>query len=504
MATTARNNVALTVSQWVAAVQNEPSIRSEVKKPGKLHELRVSDCVFDKSASAISHVEYLHLRTVWYRYTNEHIDSFTKLLRNDKGTGYKGFITPEADQLAGKMMTQVSNYLKEYFAEGRKRTTDSGYLYPSPDCGFYAMVRYWQVMVSTHTKDETSLSDAELARESNLLKPQSGSSTKGRPVTPPKQTIVAHQTVSATPATTSHPAVRGTAANRPSADEAYVNTALLLLLQAVTQDFRDELKSLHWVPPRKAMHLEVPYLNNNAKKFEAKVVLEAQVDGYLCNAGGSVHPMAICEAKSFVRRSGQVPTERQETAEMAAWIRSHPGKEGLLQMSASGKKRRLLVSQNRHEIYIIIGEYGQKYEEYIGNKPIQENMTVNEAAAAVSKRGATPPADNLQKTLGSPTFLSHASASGITDTIEGWQTEEKKAATHAKEPPQDPPGSSAPAVPTIEHLGLPRADEFLVMHRFGPWRTDDPGNMAVLIRRLLGLMLQLQGPPKPASQGSAK
>lgn len=51
---------------------------------------------------------------------------------------------------------------------------------------------------------------------------------------------------------------------------------------------------------------------------------------------------------------------------MAGWISQHrDSSEGRLQDSASGRRRRLLISQDRHEIYIVIGEYGEAYERYI-------------------------------------------------------------------------------------------------------------------------------------------
>ncbi|EAQ83358.1 predicted protein [Chaetomium globosum CBS 148.51] len=179
--------------------------------------------------------------------------------------------------------------------------------------------------------------DGKLASDDN---------TTDRPQTPPDQQISESGSLSksGTPATKSYPVARGTAENLPSADEAYVNTALLLLLQAVTQDFRHQVNSLHWAPPRMALHLRVPALGEN-KKYAKMDLLEARVDGYLCSISdngsdaGLDKPLAICEAKSAVRHSIKVATERQEAAEMAAWICRHSGNEGLLQSSASGRKR---------------------------------------------------------------------------------------------------------------------------------------------------------------------
>jgi hypothetical protein len=338
--------VALTVAEWASAVRQNPEIRNDVKMPGRLRELAVSDCHFDNSASGITHNEYLHLRAVWYRYRGEHIDVFAKFLKNDDKTGYRGFISPASDERARRLMAHTSSYLKKYLEECHKKAGHVNYLHPSPDCGYFAMVRYWQVMATTHTKDIGT-------GTVKIIKPQAGA-TRGRPTTPPSQQTsnTAPGKISPdphsppkfeTPPAKSYQPARGTAGNNPSADEAYVNTALLLLLQAVTHEFHDNLSgSLHWVPPRMAMHLSVPVLNRTTKKFEDELLLEARVDGYLCdgeNDAGLGRPMAICEAKSGVRSSSQVPTERQEAAEMAAWICDSAPDEGLLQRSASGRRR---------------------------------------------------------------------------------------------------------------------------------------------------------------------
>ncbi|QSS52321.1 hypothetical protein I7I53_07923 [Histoplasma capsulatum var. duboisii H88] len=50
----------------------------------------------------------------------------------------------------------------------------------------------------------------------------------------------------------------------------------------------------------------------------------------------------------------------QESAQMAAWIRSEPD-----QPTQDGRYRRLMISQDRHEIFLIIAEYGDNYINYI-------------------------------------------------------------------------------------------------------------------------------------------
>lgn len=361
MATIERNDVALTVAEWAHAVRNNKEIRDEVKKTDRLNYLAVSDCTFANSASGITHLEYLHLRTVWYRYgSDRHLDDFAKLLRDNPQTGYKGFVSPRNHERAQQLVLHKSPYLRKYLEEFKKREWDEDYLHASPDCGFFTATRYWQTLVTTHTKGSGTAG-------SKIFKPQAQEETeetRGRPTTPAGQqasggpstmATPTRQILSAsrsppkfeTPAATSHPAARGGTENSPSADEAYVNNALIALAQAITQEFQGPgvrvLSGLHWVPPRLALHLTVPVVKTEKGKkiFKNKRLLEARLDGYLCHGKDDKsldRPIAICEAKSGVRRSVKVATERQEAAEMAAWICHRPF-DGLLQCSASGKKR---------------------------------------------------------------------------------------------------------------------------------------------------------------------
>ncbi|KAL2194959.1 hypothetical protein P885DRAFT_41566 [Corynascus similis CBS 632.67] len=501
MAAVERNEVALRVEKWATAVLANQDIRDQVKEPGKLVQLAVSDCDFDNSASGITHTEYLHLRTVWYHYMKNHIESFAGLLKDDKETGYKGFISPQADALATQLMARKSTFLSQYLKECRRTEGDVNYLHPSSQCGYYANVRYWQVMVTAHTKGNN-------AGGSKLFKPTVRSGNT-RPVTPQQQQQQHDVSVSppqlsqsgsplrfTTPATKSHPPARGTSANSPSADEAYVNTALLLFLQAVTQDFHEQFASLHWVPLRMAMHLKVPVENARTKKYEDSILLEARVDGYLCDGaleGGLSQPKVICEAKSAVRSSIQVATERQEAAEMAAWICHDRRGHGLLQSSASGRKRRLMISQTRDEIWIIVGEYGQAYEEYIRNAPRRAGMSSTNAPPL----RYTALARSFEETLGSPTFLDQLIKIKGAGDIQGWEDPVVQTALTKRSDQKQVEQSQRQnrSGGTSRSPDLPTVDGFLVMHRFGPWKTHDPANMEVFVRRLLGLMIQLHSAP---------
>ncbi|KAH6635872.1 hypothetical protein F5144DRAFT_565692 [Chaetomium tenue] len=527
MADSKQNDVALTVEKWVHQIRNNNEIRAEVKLPGRFNELAVSQGGFSNSGSSITHTEYLHLRAIWYRYGAKHLDDFADLYRDNDQTGYKGFVSPHNDQLARELVSEdnMSSYLTTYLEEGKTKGGASAYLHPSPECGYFSMVRYWQVMATMHTKgsgtDNSKVHEPQAEKEEARGRPttpagEQGSGGPSTVTTPPRQ-IQPTPDSFRTPAATSHPAAKGGAENPPSADEAYVNVALLLLLQAVAQEFHKHFPDLHWVPPRLALHLKVPVFNSATREVEDKLLLEARVDGYLCRgkAGPSWEkPMAICEAKSGPRRSIQISTERQEAAEMAAWICSHPLNEGLLQNSNSGKKRRLMISQNLNEIYIIIGEYGPSYEQYIRNAPWRSTTPGEKIAnPAPLQHTQARLAHDFEETLGSPTFLKQRAQKGI-QRISGWDSKAAENAmgrVKATLAPRDgtagglsgngsnsgnsgqAPGTGRVTRSTTAALDLPTVDGFLVMHRFGPWRTDDPANMSNFIRRLLGFMLQLYG-----------
>lgn len=84
-------------------------------------------------------------------------------------------------------------------------------------------------------------------------------------------------------------------------------------------------------------------------------------DGYL-EKGQSGEVSAILDVKAYIREDNILQIQMQESAQMAAWIFANPD-DGELHHSASGKEptRRLLVSQDNHEIYLTFAEYDAAY-----------------------------------------------------------------------------------------------------------------------------------------------
>ncbi|PWY81524.1 hypothetical protein BO94DRAFT_144889 [Aspergillus sclerotioniger CBS 115572] len=138
----------------------------------------------------------------------------------------------------------------------------------------------------------------------------------------------------------------------PVSDENLVNTYLLGLASLVTMS--SEGVQAHWSQQRKAYKVR----SKGAKLYEART------DGHLFLTEGK-QTKAIVEVKAMAR--DDLPTVRmQETAEIAAWIHECP--DEILKDTPKDKVfRRLLFSENRHEIYLIIAEYSANYVDQLTN-----------------------------------------------------------------------------------------------------------------------------------------
>lgn len=178
--------------------------------------------------------------------------------------------------------------------------------------------------------------------------------------------------------------------------------------------------------------------------------------------------------------------------------------------------RRLMVSQDRDEIYIIIGEYGEEYEHYIrGRQPKHAIPHINTQNLDPTERNTI-----VADSLGSPTFLRQVKKSGNLEegAIDGWGNEEVKAVDAAISTAAG--DSTAPDTQTnLRRSGRPTvkrstakpdpdlsdyfsADRCLIMHRFGPWRTSNKDHMTQLMTPMLALMLQLHSTPPPDSRNT--
>ncbi|PIG80682.1 hypothetical protein AARAC_007784 [Aspergillus arachidicola] len=91
---------------------------------------------------------------------------------------------------------------------------------------------------------------------------------------------------------------------------------------------------------------------------------EARTDGCLEGEDSeSLKTYAIVEVKPMLRTIHLERISMQEAAEMVAWIKAEPDPSGFV--SSCGC--RVLVSQDRHEVYLTFAEYSENYVKYLNN-----------------------------------------------------------------------------------------------------------------------------------------
>ncbi|RMD45099.1 hypothetical protein DV735_g44, partial [Chaetothyriales sp. CBS 134920] len=132
-------------------------------------------------------------------------------------------------------------------------------------------------------------------------------------------------------------------------DEQIVNTALVLFLNAVTLHYTNI--SSEWTLYRRPFTVQ---------KVNRQKVYEARVDGLLRSKGSQARAQALIEVKPYVRRNN---TRMQEAAQMAAWIAEDPPRS--YNQHPAEKHRRLLISQNRHQIFVNVASFEGEYATYI-------------------------------------------------------------------------------------------------------------------------------------------
>lgn len=483
-----------TVRAWLDAVQSEDDIEQTVKDGHQ--RLHVANTDY-QSGSTIRQAEFLHLRSFWEIHDGG-MDDFDHLMRDNPKTGYQGYISEDNDKRASQIHENRTSYFQHYCKELKGAKNDFDGLTPHPDSGIWATVRLWQTLTYWHTKEKPD-SDTEKPK-SNILKKGhkakfafSGEDSatqrlRNLHISTPPPSSRRPDPVFGTPVAVSYQMGLQSQGNPSSVDEIYANVSLLLMLQAAISESISFLGNLNWVPRRLPLKLKASAGVGTSRATQE--LMTAQVDGYLCcrdsNHNFCPNPLAICETKRYVRSNKIEDTQRQETAEMASWIAQCCGStDGLLQSSASGRKRRLLISQDRHEVYIIIGEYGSEYEEYITGRA--------SLLACATQAGAGADFDveaNARAAAGSGAYVSQLERAGI-------ETESLKLTKLLSKPLPLPPSSGrvtrsrALREPTPPKE-LPSVDGFLVMHQFGPYIINQEDNVTRFVRRLIALMLQLK------------
>lgn len=507
--------IPMDVTDWLAMVQKEQAISPAVRNGQK--PMHIAQTPY-QSGSKILQDEFLHLRAVWYIY--EGTDVFDVLYRDakpdpDKPTEpiYRGYVSPQHDDKAAALFAKFSSFWRKYRENLEKNISD---LTTDLDCGGWSVVRFLQDMAQRHVKDGKPVSYTPTVYKPGY-KPgfDDGDGSGSNASLPGFQSLEisdqnrtnAAERPHDTPQAPSREMAKRSEFNRPSVDEMYANTALLFLLEEIRKEIDGDMTLCNWVIPRLGLHLEAKPAKRSFLKSQSGILMQAQVDGYLCRRTEDYEfvkfPLAICETKPCVRTERWDAILRQETAEMACWIAEHgKQREGLLRASASGRSRRLLISQDRHEIYIIIGEYGPTYQEYIaGNIALpakappapadfdaEQNQRAAQGSGSYNKQAEDTGADQIRLSRKGPT-----SKGKTAKAPESGQPSSRKEAKAKAQVPAQQPGegrvlrSQTPPPPRR----LPPADEFLVMHQFGPYVTGDARHMELFVRRVIGLMLEL-------------
>ncbi|KAL3455039.1 hypothetical protein BJX64DRAFT_298249 [Aspergillus heterothallicus] len=241
-----------------------------------------------------------------------------------------------------------NNVLKEWIkkADGCLRNDDCWNIYRQglKDCrtpkGTFALARHYQLEASVN---ETTMHDDEIAtpvahrtrsHASDLIS-DFGKLNINDPYSTPTKETGSHHIAGAQRVTERlYP---------PTKDAQIVNTALVIFLNALTK--YQEL-SVSWTMHR--MPLVATFTEDG---------FQARTDGYLYDRKGNLK--ALIEVKPVVREIKRSTIRMQESAQMVAWILGDENGE-----EASGKLR-LIISQDRHEIFISMASYDADYIDYL-------------------------------------------------------------------------------------------------------------------------------------------
>ncbi|KAI1422363.1 hypothetical protein F5Y12DRAFT_624094 [Xylaria sp. FL1777] len=139
-------------------------------------------------------------------------------------------------------------------------------------------------------------------------------------------------------------------------DEQIVNTALIDYLNSLAIPCKE--LTADW----KLHRLSLIARNSNREK-----TYEARVDGYL-ERRSDRKPLVILEVKPCRRFNNEDPIRMQESAQMAAWISQYPPRNLDAIRANKETKQRLLISQDRHQIYLTFARFDADYVDYICHK----------------------------------------------------------------------------------------------------------------------------------------
>ncbi|RSM07396.1 hypothetical protein CEP52_005226 [Fusarium oligoseptatum] len=242
--------------------------------------------------------------------------------------------------------------------------------------------------------------------------------------------------------------------NKHRPDEALVNMTLLLLLQGVCMPLLQQpsLQSYSWSIVHKQFSVSHPDPDDRNKRSK---IMTARTDGYLQATRAnqdldSSDALAIIEVKPFRRftvTSNQKAVQIQEGAEMAAWISTESTK-GLLPTSPETKTyRRLLISQDYDQVFIIIAEYDDLYIQHIRGDSIKWPRLTPEASPSKKGRPGDDPRGGTSSDEDSRGRSKGATKPGFFSAFRS----PSKAPGSSTQPASPPPAQTSTRLPSRSH-----------------------------------------------------
>ncbi|KAI1421868.1 hypothetical protein F5Y12DRAFT_664252 [Xylaria sp. FL1777] len=151
-------------------------------------------------------------------------------------------------------------------------------------------------------------------------------------------------------------------------DEQIVNTALIEYLNAL---------AIHY--PKLEADWTLHRLPLTARNNAGQKTYEARTDGYLKRRSDGA-PLVILEVKPHRRTPKKNETRMQEAAQMAAWISQYPPRNLESMRANKLKDERLLISQDKDEIFLTFAEFDASYVDYICHQrpDSSSHLTMNE------------------------------------------------------------------------------------------------------------------------------
>ena len=408
------------------------------------------------SASKIEEWQFLKLRVLW-RIPRVPGRAILRLFENEGGRPL-GIFQNELEH-AREELSCVRSW-KAYIKHLEERPQRGGSSELLEDLGVFALVvKHQQEVDRLKNKDESEIEEdvgeglrfflrprkKAAAHQEELFTPawQTPTPNNKNTTTPTTPTLLANNLASLSISDSPFAAYSPIARNDgvliselyPRAlDEQIVNTALIDFLQAITIHLP---YAAQWTLHRKAFKLDD---------------WEARVDGYLQQTK-TRQVKAIVEAKACIRDTA-VSVSRirmQEGAQMAAWIFADADEEGC-RKGVDGRRRRVLISQDRHQIFVTFAMYDAAYINYLRGGAKESNPNVpemqKESKIAKQRKGKVKK-DKLRTKVESENYSGETRQDNEEDF------------------------------------------SFLEMHEFGPFETRDSNNMRHLGSLILAIVSQI-------------